>query len=260
MNKPLPHAPRPATPGSASVLPKELRTQTHGLSPAAVAAWRSSGVARALAAPPEDALEGARESVVPAGEVIYRIENAQTQFLGVIVEGLARTYTVSAQGRQATIRYAGEGEVVGLPVVLAPTVLAKTMPTAVQALSECHILRLSPQRFRDVATRDANNMWGLFAELARMLTGSSDMLADNMFLPVHARVARHLLDLATREGGRLVVRASQQDIADAVGSVREVVARAVLRLRDDGLIRRDGALYVIESPIGLHATAASAPH
>lgn len=231
--------------------------QTQALSPAAVQAWRSSSLAAALSAPPEDTLEGAREALIPAGDLIHRIENDRSLFLAVIVQGLARTYTTSAQGRQVTVRYVTDGDVLGIPVVLAPTILAKAMPIAVQALSPCHMLRLSPQRFRAVAMRDPKNMWGLFTELARMLTGTSDMLAENMFLPVHSRVARHLLDLATREGNRLVVHASQQDIADAIGSVREVVSRAVLRLRDDGLIHRDGFLYVIDSPAGLHAAALS---
>lgn len=240
----------------ASVSSEGPRPGAQRLSAAAVEAWRSSTLATALSAPPEDCLDGAREAVIPAGDLVYRIENAHTLFLGVVVEGLARTYTTSAQGRQVTIRYVTDGDVLGLPVVLAPDILAKSMPIAVQALSPCRILRLSPQRFREVVMRDPrNNMWGLFTEFARMLTGSSDMLAENMFLPVHARVARHLVDLAAREGDRLVVRASQQDIADAIGSVREVVSRVVLRLRDEGLIHRDGSLYVIDSPAGLHAVA-----
>jgi CRP-like cAMP-binding protein len=62
-----------------------------------------------------------------------------------------------------------------------------------------------------------------------------------------------MLDLAERDAGQLVVAASQQDIADAIGSVREVVSRAVLWLRDEGLIRRSGRVYVLDNPAGLHA-------
>jgi len=44
-----------------------------------------------------------------------------------------------------------------------------------------------------------------------------------------------------------VARLSQQELADAVGSVREVVARALGKLRDEGLLRtHDGELELVE--------------
>lgn len=44
----------------------------------------------------------------------------------------------------------------------------------------------------------------------------------------------------------LVARVTQSDLADAVGSVREVVVRVLRELRDDGLIEtgRDGIVIV----------------
>jgi CRP-like cAMP-binding protein len=61
-----------------------------------------------------------------------------------------------------------------------------------------------------------------------------------MFLPVQARVARHLIDLASLQDDVLVVTAGHQEIADAIGSVREVVSRALGEMRDEGLITRRG--------------------
>jgi CRP-like cAMP-binding protein len=235
------------------MLPPEAR----GLSQEAVEAWRSSTLAAALSAPPEDMLQGAFEISIPAGDSIYRLDSPHRLILAVIIEGLTRIYTMSPQGRQVTIRYLSDGDVLGLPVVLAPTILSQGKPLAVQALTPSRLLRLSPTRFREVVRRDPENMWGLFRELARSLSASSNMLAEHVFLPVRSRVARHMLDLATRDGDRLVVHASQQEIANAVGSVREVVSRAILRLRDDELIHRDSRVYVIDSPAGLHAASIS---
>jgi CRP-like cAMP-binding protein len=164
-------------------------------------------------------------------------------------------YTTTAQGRQATVRYVADGDVFGLPGLLAPGVVAEGLPLALQALTPCHVLRLSPKRFREIAARDVANMWGLFDELARAMVSGHHMLAENLFQPVRSRVARHMLDLAERDGARMVVSATQQDIADAIGSVREVVSRAVLRLRDDGLIHREGPVYVLDDPAGLHLVA-----
>ena len=71
-------------------------------------------------------------------------------------------------------------------------------------------------------------------------------------MQVRQRVARHLLDLAVREDGVLVVRATQQDLADAIGSVREVVSRAVMGFREQGLLARSSEGLVVLDPAGLH--------
>lgn len=224
-----------------------------GVSPLAAKAWANSTLAMRLSGDPADMLVGACVLQIPAGDSIYRLEGSEP-LLAVVVEGLARVYTMSPEGRQATIRYVTESDVLGLPVALTPSVFADGgLTLAVQALTPCCLLRLSLPRFRAVAERDPRNMWGLLVELAHSLVEGSHMLADNVFLPVRCRVASHMLDLATREDSVLVVHASQQDIADAIGSVREVVSRAILRLRDEGLIHRAGAVYVIDDPARLHA-------
>ena len=76
-------------------------------------------------------------------------------------------------------------------------------------------------------------------------------------------MARHLLDLAVerRRGSELVVAIAQQDLADAAGTVREVVVRALRELREDGLLRtrRDGILLLDPERLAAEAYAAVAP-
>lgn len=70
---------------------------------------------------------------------------------------------------------------------------------------------------------------------------------ENIFSSVLLGVSRHLLDMAVEEDGQLVVQGDQHAIAEAVGSVREVVARAVRKLRDEGvLIRSDKGLVIVD--------------
>jgi CRP/FNR family transcriptional regulator len=75
-------------------------------------------------------------------------------------------------------------------------------------------------------------------------------------------VARHLLDLASarvgeapapghRAGQTLIVQVSQQDLANAVGTVREVVVRVLRELRQDGLVRTERDRIVLLEPVGL---------
>ncbi len=73
------------------------------------------------------------------------------------------------------------------------------------------------------------------------------------------RVAAHLLDLASarQEPTRgLAARISQQELADAVGSVREVVARVLRELRIAGVIATAADHIVILDAARLHAESA----
>jgi CRP/FNR family cyclic AMP-dependent transcriptional regulator len=73
---------------------------------------------------------------------------------------------------------------------------------------------------------------------------------------VRQRVAAHLLDLASDHqppDGRLVALVSQQELADAVGSVREVVARVLRDLRVAGIVATAPDSVAILDPARLHA-------
>jgi CRP/FNR family transcriptional regulator, cyclic AMP receptor protein len=74
-------------------------------------------------------------------------------------------------------------------------------------------------------------------------------------------VARHLLDLAAQHqrGPDLVAHVSQQELADAVGTVREVVVRTLRELRQEGLLETGRAGIRILAPERLLAEAQPQP-
>ena len=92
-------------------------------------------------------------------------------------------------------------------------------------------------------------------ELSKQLFRAFDEVAANAFRTVHQRVARHVLDLAAPEEGLLVARVNQQEVADAVGSVREVVARALRELRERGLIETARDKIIVLDPLRLSQEA-----
>jgi len=73
---------------------------------------------------------------------------------------------------------------------------------------------------------------------------------------VRQKLVRHLFDLAAvAQGGELVAHLTQQELADHVGTVREVVARILRELREDGLIETGRDRIVILDATALHARA-----
>lgn len=244
---------------AAALYETPIRTLKNGSPSAeAVSAWHDCQFRKLLGRHADEMLLDTVETRSLAGAELHLTDGPPNRLLALIVDGSARVYTTSAQGRQATVRYVGRGDVVGLATLLAPAAIDDGDALAVQALSACHVLRLSTRRFRELVTRNPETMWGLCSELACTLMSSHHMLADNVFQPVRSRVARHLLDMAQYRDGRLTVHASPQDIADAIGSVREVVSRTTGRLREEGIIRRDGAAHVILDPRMLQLVASAA--
>lgn len=216
-----------------------------GLTREVIDVWQRSSFRSALGEDADELLADARVAWVPAGKEIFNMSKRTAPLIALVVSGLARIFATSPQGRQATIRYTAKGDVIGLPVLLAPAAFVSSSEMAGQTLTACCLLHLSPARCREIASSNADNMWPLFTELAKSLLDVYLLLSQNLFQPVRARVARHLLDLSERRGELLVVCASQQDLANAIGSVREVVSRVIIDFRRDGMIRREAGVYVI---------------
>lgn len=167
---------------------------------------------------------------VPAGGTVYRDEERGRAI--VVLEGLLRTYVSAPDGRQATIRYTRPGEIVGLALVIGGPA-----PVSIQALTSTSVVALRIDVLRALLGTDPAVARACAEELARQLFRAFDEIADQSFLSVRRRVARQLLDLAVHaDDGTLRARVSQQELADAIASGREVVARALHELGQAGLV------------------------
>jgi CRP/FNR family transcriptional regulator, cyclic AMP receptor protein len=232
------------------------------------AAWDESFMSTFEPQATQALLADARESVVKAGELLYRgAEHADVASLALIADGLVRTYFRAESGRQVTTRYAWPGDVVGAPAVVLTSFgdqrahdlwrLYGGHTLHAEALRDTRVLNIAPARFLELAETEATVACALARSLAYLAVEAEQILADGLFLSIRARVARHLMDLAVSRDGVLVVVEGHQEIAEAIGSVREVVSRTLVRLRDDGIVdRRDGETVLLD-PAALHAIAAA---
>ena len=222
------------------------------MEPAVRAAIGRSFLARLPVAALERLLEGAVLEPVTAGTTTYRAGGEPRPSL--IVSGLFRSYFAGPDGRQVTVRYAREGDVLGIVAAAGGPA-----PLHVQALTDAQRLRLEIDTLRELATKDAQVAWVLVGELTDTVYALWHELAATAFASVPQRVARHLLEISAREqaaeGGALVAHVSQQELADLVGSVREVVARALRELRDQGVVRVSRSGIVVVDPTLLAARA-----
>lgn len=191
-------------------------------------------------------LTGAVEVQLPAAAMLYR--DSDRPRAGLVVRGLVRVYMTSPEGRHVTVRYARPGDILGIAVGVGGPA-AVSVATVIESALAMFDLR----RLETLARSDPRVGWWAAEEVTRRLYETLDELAGTVFLSVHQRVARHLLDLATerRAGDALVAAISQQDLADAVGSVREVVSRTLASFRDEGLVETRREAIVILDPARL---------
>jgi CRP/FNR family cyclic AMP-dependent transcriptional regulator len=203
-------------------------------------------------------VDGATGRAVPAGELIVPPSRLWTR-VGVITDGVARGILGSADGRQLTVRYVRPGDLVGSIYPLA----GDRAPLAIQAITECRFLEIEPERFQALLRESPALSEAVISFLYRRLEDLYATLAASTFGTLRERLAAHLLELARPdEAGVLVVRVSQQDLADSVGTVREVVTRTLRDLRLAGMITTSPGVVTIQDPVGLAAAVGrwTVPH
>lgn len=187
-----------------------------------------------------DLFEGALRIHAPAGSTVREV-GEPGPYLLLLVDGFLRVAVLAPDGRSLTVRYLRRGELSGVVSLFSP---GYALAASVQALVDSDLVRFDAAVVIGLAERDLRVARAVIDELSERVVNFVAEIPGSAFSTVRQRVARHLLDLASqqRHGDRLVAPVSQQALADAVGSVREVIVRVLHDLRSEGVIQtsRDG--------------------
>jgi CRP/FNR family transcriptional regulator, cyclic AMP receptor protein len=182
---------------------------------------------------------------VPAGGIVRQAGDAGPYLL-LVVYGLIRIFLVAPDGRTLTIRYCRRGALIGT-VSLFPE--SYVLGATAQAVTDGDVLTIRPAVVQRLVETDPAVARALLGDLSERVIRFVAEIPGSMFATVRQRVARHLLDLAADRpaGRRLVATVSQQELADAVGTAREVVARVLRDMREEGLVAtRRGGIVILE--------------
>ena len=185
---------------------------------------------------------------VPAGTVIYR--EYEPARIGIVVTGLLRAYLSSKEGRQITVKYAGPGAMLGMPALVGGP-----LPVRVQALKDSTGLIFGPNLLEELSKLEPGFGWKVAEEVGANYCDLMIILGENVFDSVEVRTARHLLALASPAEAVPAVTMSQRELAEAVGSVREVVSRILHKFQKEGLVGLEPERILLRNPAGLKALA-----
>jgi CRP/FNR family cyclic AMP-dependent transcriptional regulator len=115
------------------------------------------------------------------------------------------------------------------------------------ALEKCRLSVISKVDFEDFLARHEAAQKKIMLGMVKRLRALTENVRTLALLDVYGRVARVLLQLARPVGDVLMIREDlrQQDIANRVGSSREMVSRVMKDLREGGYIEIDENRHIV---------------
>jgi CRP/FNR family transcriptional regulator len=185
------------------------------------------------------------------------VAGEEARGLYVIVEGAVRAFRVSPDGREQVIHV----ERAGATVAEVPVFDDGAFPSTVAAETDSILLFIDKRDVRKLCLEHPQISLAALKALAGRLRRCAELVETLSLREVGQRLARLLLAEAraggesTNNGLAVTLSLTNQQIAARVGSVREVVSRALTRLQQDNLIVLNGRRLSIPDEAALAAYA-----
>lgn len=176
-------------------------------------------------------IEVARETI---------ISDAPHHRTAFVLDGNVRVFITAPDGRQLTVRYTRTGSTITTRTELAGNDVA----LKAQALVDSTLIEFDHHTFAQLTEANQGFNVALSAELTRRLEDVYRAFAMTVFATFRERLAAHLLDVSEPSpAGGMVAPITHRHLAEALGTAREVVSRAL------GELQRDGALGAVRGGI-----------
>jgi CRP/FNR family transcriptional regulator len=165
------------------------------------------------------------------GEVFFW-EGDPCDGLYVIMQGSAKIYRLSPQGRQYIVRVLQEGDT----FAEVPAFDGGANPVNVEALETCSVWVIDSETLRGLVLAHPQFAQKVLVNFGTMLRGMVRKVSEMAFYQVTHRLARLISELPSDEMGAASLM-TQEQMAARLGTVREVVARSLKELERSGAIQ-----------------------
>lgn len=190
--------------------------------------------------------ERAQERHLAPDELLFAAGD-EARGLYVIVDGSLRAFRMSSDGREQVLQV----EHAGATFAEVPTFDDGPYPSNVAAEEDSTVLFISKRDVRQLCLEHPQIALAALRVLASRLRRCTFLVEGLSLQEVSQRLAHFLVTEAHERGVsegsgiRIDLKLTNQQIAARVGTVREVVSRAIARLRREGLIVVKGRRIVI---------------
>jgi CRP/FNR family transcriptional regulator, cyclic AMP receptor protein len=169
--------------------------------------------------------------------------------LYIILAGKVKVYASDENGREIIIDIFGPGEYVGEMVLDGGPRSASVM-----TMEPSTFAVVSRDDLRKYIRENPDSAIYLISKLIKRTRKATNNIKSLALMDVYGRVAKLLLNLAVEDGGKLVVpeKLTHQEIADRIGSSREMIGRIMKDLAVGGYIEVRDRMIVMTKPPPAH--------
>lgn len=169
-----------------------------------------------------------------------------------VLSGRARAANYAASGREVQFSDLTAGEAFGIFAAID----GLPRSTNVTALTELRLARLSAERFNRVLDENPKVMRAFLGYLVARVRALSERMSQVTTLSARQRLAAELLAMSHAERSETDTAAiapvpTQAELAIRICSQRETVGRELSRLKQEGLVDREGRRLRLHSLRGL---------
>lgn len=169
-----------------------------------------------------------------AKNTVLVTEGDESSHLYIIRKGTVSAYLNDAEGRQVNLNYMQEGEYFGELSLLD----GQPRSASVMTISDCEIVLLPKASVHELMRQFPDFSLLLITELTRRVRELTDSVKDLALLDVYGRVSAALEKLSDENKRIHNPKVTHQDIANMVGSSREMVSRIMKQLLIGGYIEQ----------------------
>jgi CRP/FNR family transcriptional regulator len=206
--------------------------------------------------PPELQMLAARSvrKLFSTGELLFS-EGEPCNGLHIIARGKVRLFKTSVNGREQVLSVNVSGE----SVAEIPVFDGGPYPASAVALEETEIVFISRRDFNAYCLEHPEVPLKVLTVVGARLRNLVGIIEELSFTTIRQRLISTLLKLAQSEGRKtargieLQLPASHQELANQLGTVRELISRNLMRLQAEGLLDVDARQIVVKDVEGLSA-------
>jgi CRP/FNR family transcriptional regulator len=195
-----------------------------------------------------------------AGELLFS-EGEPCNGLHIIARGKVRLFKTSVNGREQVLSVNVSGE----SVAEIPVFDGGPYPASAVALEETEIVFISRRDFNAYCLEHPEVPLKVLTVVGARLRNLVGIIEELSFTTIRQRLISTLLKLAQSEGRKtargieLQLPASHQELANQLGTVRELISRNLMRLQAEGLLDVDARQIVVKDVKGLSALLDTTP-
>ncbi|HVE93124.1 MAG TPA: Crp/Fnr family transcriptional regulator [Actinomycetota bacterium] len=191
------------------------------------------------------------------GQLVF-LQGEPGESLYVVAEGLLKLFVVSEEGEEMVLSTIGPPEIFGELAVID----GRPRSTSAEVLEPARLIALTRSTLLDLLGREPKLADALLRSIGARLRRLTEKASDLVFLDLHGRVVKLLLQMAGEQGPGddehvvLDLHVTQSDLAAMVGGSRQRVNQILHAFEEQGRLELSGR-QIVFCPRTLRATASS---